>query len=105
MFITLRVGEGGQPKMLLSLLFLAAVWRTTRAGCPFQNPFFFVDRPSVVTVVDSEGQMVADRVRVRGTLVCLKDSGWSNVHSPGQLGPTRELQVCGLLPDRVLRKG
>jgi len=50
--------------MLLSLLFLAAVWRTTRAGCPFQNPFFFVDRPSVVTVVDSEGQMVADRVRV-----------------------------------------
>ena len=31
------------------------------AGCPFQNPFFFVDRPSVVTVVDSDGEMVADR--------------------------------------------
>ena len=34
---------------------------TVWAGCPFQNPFFFVDRPSVLTVVDSDGEMVADR--------------------------------------------
>eukprot|EP00092_Neocalanus_flemingeri_P020693 GFUD01022424.1.p1 GENE.GFUD01022424.1~~GFUD01022424.1.p1 ORF type:complete len:368 (-),score=96.64 GFUD01022424.1:15-1118(-) len=46
--------------ILLSSLFLPAVW----SGCPFQNPFWFLDRPSVVTVVDSEGEMVADRVRV-----------------------------------------
>jgi len=37
---------------------------SVRAGCPFQNPFFFVDRPSALTVVDSSGSMVADRVRV-----------------------------------------
>ena len=39
---------------------IQALW----AGCPFQNPFFFVDRPSVLTVVDSDGEMVADRWEV-----------------------------------------
>ena len=41
----------------ISVFFLHTAW----SGCPFQNPFFFVDRPSVVTVVDSDGEMVADR--------------------------------------------
>ena len=40
---------------LLSLLELA------HCVCQFQTPFYFVERPSVVTVVDSSGQMVADR--------------------------------------------
>lgn len=35
-----------------------------QAGCPFQNPFWFLDRPNVVTVTDSEGKLVPDRVRV-----------------------------------------
>ena len=43
--------------IVVSFIFLHTAW----SGCPFQNPFFFVDRPSVVTVVDSDGEMVADR--------------------------------------------
>ena len=43
--------------IVVSFFFLGTAW----SGCPFQNPFFFVDRPSVVTVVDSDGEMVADR--------------------------------------------
>jgi len=41
-------------------LFIPLAW----SGCPFQNPFWFLDTPTVVTVVDSDGNMVADRVRV-----------------------------------------
>jgi len=47
-----------------SLLYVVVIIPTVWGGCPFQNPFFFVDRPSVLTVVDSDGEMVADRVRV-----------------------------------------
>jgi len=50
--------------MLLLTMVTVSLLHQTKAGCPFQNPFYFVDRPSVVTVVDSEGLMVADRVRV-----------------------------------------
>ena len=35
-----------------------------RAACPFQNPFSFLDPPSVVSVVDKDGKVAADRVRV-----------------------------------------
>ena len=48
---------------LLALL-LVSLAQHSEAVCQFQNPFYFIDRPSVVTVVDSSGQMVADRVRV-----------------------------------------
>ena len=34
------------------------------SACPFQNPFSFLDPPSVTTVVDKDGNMAADRVRV-----------------------------------------
>jgi len=47
----------------ISIIFLLLPLQT-EAGCPFQNPFWFLDRPTVVTVVDSQGKMVPDRVRV-----------------------------------------
>jgi len=50
--------------VLRQFLCLSLVVHSALAGCPFQNPFWFLDRPSVVTVVDSMGEMVADRVRV-----------------------------------------
>ena len=36
----------------------------SEAACPFQNPFSFLDPPSVVSVVDKDGKVAADRVRV-----------------------------------------
>ena len=50
--------------MLTLSLLLVLLADYSQAVCQFQNPFYFIDRPSVVTVVDSSGQMVADRVRV-----------------------------------------
>ena len=48
--------------MILRLvLCLTLVFPRAWSGCPFQNPFWFLDRPSVVTVMDSAGEMVADR--------------------------------------------
>jgi len=34
------------------------------AGCPFQNPFWFVEKPDVVSVFDENGEMVPNKVRV-----------------------------------------
>ena len=50
---------------LLSLLELA------HCVCQFQTPFYFVERPSVVTVVDSSGQMVADRSMSIPNIFCV----------------------------------
>ena len=50
--------------MLTLFLLLVVLTEYSEAVCQFQNPFYFLERPSVVTVVDSSGQMVADRVRV-----------------------------------------
>ena len=63
--------------MSLPLLVLLGLLHRAAPVCQFQNPFYFVEvmmeimmmimiiyfveRPSVVTVVDSSGQMVADR--------------------------------------------
>ena len=33
-------------------------------GCPFQNPFWFVEKPMVVSVFDENGEMVPNKVRV-----------------------------------------
>ena len=46
---------------LLWLTLLLSLVHRADPVCQFQNPFYFIDRPSVVTVVDSSGQMVADR--------------------------------------------
>ena len=50
--------------MVTLFLLLVVLTEYSEAVCQFQNPFYFLERPSVVTVVDSSGQMVADRVRV-----------------------------------------
>ena len=34
------------------------------AGCPFQNPFWFVEKPDVVSVFDENGEMVPNKIRV-----------------------------------------
>ena len=47
--------------MYLLWLSFACLLHGVDPVCQFQNPFYFIDRPSVVTVVDSSGQMVADR--------------------------------------------
>ena len=33
-------------------------------GCPFQNPFWFYEKPVVVNVFDENGEMVANKMRV-----------------------------------------
>ena len=37
-----------------------SVW----GGCPFQNPFWFYEKPVVVNVYDENGDMVANKLRV-----------------------------------------
>ena len=49
---------------LLWLILFASLLHRADPVCQFQNPFYFIDRPSVVTVVDSSGQMVADRSEI-----------------------------------------
>jgi len=63
--IAINYGQRGRSniKRILSILLLLLPSQS-EAGCPFQNPFWFLDRPTVVTVVDSQGKMVPDRVRV-----------------------------------------
>ena len=46
----------------IAVTFFISFLHECNTVCQFQNPFYFIDRPSVVTVVDSSGQMVADRL-------------------------------------------
>ena len=34
------------------------------AGCPFQDPFWFVEAPNVISVFDENGEMVPNKLRV-----------------------------------------
>lgn len=34
------------------------------AGCPFQNPFWFVEKPDVLSVFDENGEQVPNKIRV-----------------------------------------
>ena len=36
----------------------------SEAGCPFQNPFWFVEKPDVVSVFDENGDMVPNKIRI-----------------------------------------
>ena len=36
----------------------------SQAGCPFQNPFWFVEKPDVVSVFDENGDMVPNKIRI-----------------------------------------
>ncbi len=47
----------------LLVLLLAAVG-PANGGCPFQNPFWFVEKPIVVPVRDAAGEMVPNRIRL-----------------------------------------
>ena len=49
---------------LLSILTLCVFPASSWAACPFQNPFSFLDPPMVTNVVDKDGKVAADRVRV-----------------------------------------
>ena len=45
-------------------LFLVVFFDKALGGCPFQNPFWFYDKPVVVNVFDENGEMVANKMRV-----------------------------------------
>ena len=47
--------------MSRSLLILTMIVQLTFAGCPFGNPFYFVDIPKVNRVTNVEGEEVPDR--------------------------------------------
>ena len=47
-----------------SLLFLSLFLPPIECGCPFQNPFWFVEKPLVVAVQDEQGLTVPNRVRI-----------------------------------------
>ncbi len=48
----------------VTLNFLSSLVKITHGGCPFQNPFWFVEKPVVVSVFDENGEMVANKIRV-----------------------------------------
>ena len=48
----------------ISLALFLLLHRMAHAGCPFQNPFWFVEKPIVVHVLDQHSQVVPNRVRV-----------------------------------------
>ena len=51
--------------MIQGLVFLLIyVIKYSSAGCPFQNPFWFYDKPVVVNVYDENGDMVANKIRL-----------------------------------------
>ena len=50
--------------LLLFLFTLHKILHYVEAGCPFQNPFWFVEKPAVASVFDENGEMVANKVRV-----------------------------------------
>ena len=56
-----------------------------RAACPFQNPFSFLDPPSVVSVVDKDGKVAADRVRVTWGKVKFKEWNKININRKNKL--------------------
>lgn len=46
---------------------LVLIWEEkffAEAGCPFQNPFWFVEKPDVLSVYDENGEMVPNKIRV-----------------------------------------
>ncbi|XP_040577792.1 uncharacterized protein [Lepeophtheirus salmonis] len=48
-------------------ILLLILWRQLElvcGGCPFQNPFWFVEKPTVVTVYDENGEMIPNKARV-----------------------------------------
>ena len=49
---------------LVLLIFTHKILHLAKAGCPFQNPFWFVEKPAVASVFDENGEMVANKVRV-----------------------------------------
>ena len=67
------------------IFILASFINGCKSVCQFQNPFYFVERPSVVTVVDSSGQMVADRLIIESFVFlennCLLYQGSSELGS------------------------
>ena len=96
---------------LLWLILFASLLHRADPVCQFQNPFYFIDRPSVVTVVDSSGQMVADRseriirdvilmtMRIIPILLKLTYHVSYYCQGEGELGSGAELPVCGLFPN------
>jgi hypothetical protein len=50
--------------LLRSLLLLIYLVKCSLAGCPFQNPFWFYDKPVVVNKFDENGEIVANTIRL-----------------------------------------
>ena len=54
-------------RFLAAITFLLPLFNyfiLVETGCPFQNPFWFVEKPMVVSVFDENGEMVANKIRV-----------------------------------------
>lgn len=83
--------------MWRTLLALASVWqvgRVVEGGCPFQNPFWFYDRPVVVNVYDEAGAMVANKVRVMwGRMENFKCVDYFQVEFFQALNPMQTVQM------------
>ena len=50
--------------LLSCLLLLLCLVRYCYTGCPFQNPFWFTEKPVVVNTFDESGEIVANKIRV-----------------------------------------
>lgn len=49
---------------LLPFFLAAFLPGPAEGGCPFQNPFWFVEKPMVVPVVNDVGEVLPDRIRI-----------------------------------------
>ena len=60
--------DSSNSKLILLLLWWLLILSfnpgLVRAGCPFQNPFWFVEKPMVVPVMDDQGESLPNKVRI-----------------------------------------
>lgn len=64
------------------------------SGCPFQNPFWFVEKPMVVAITDDNNQIVPNRVRIMwGRMENFKCVDYFQVEYFQSANPTQTVQM------------
>ena len=79
---------------LALLLVLLAKVRVSQCGCPFQNPFWFIEKPMVVDVRDEAGQVVPNKIRLMwGRMENFKCVDYFQVEYFQRLNPSGTVQL------------
>ena len=81
-------------KRVITSLVLLNLVRRTFGGCPFQNPFWFYEKPVVVNVFDENGEMLANKLRVMwGRMENFKCVDYFQVEYFQRLNPVQTVQM------------